>query len=136
MRGKSWVNPRARFVDNIGVSNEPGPDETLSPNEAHAWSVIERSLRAQLPLRQIERRARLHGDRTLVMAGSGVLGGLVLAGAVALTAQAVIGLALMVAGGCFWVVLFRAAQDLLSPPSPYARPHFLASRRLRLRRGR
>ncbi|MFN0027045.1 MAG: hypothetical protein ACKV2O_07665 [Acidimicrobiales bacterium] len=110
------------------MSNEPGPDETLSPNEAHAWSVIERSLRQQLPLRQIERRARLRGDRSLVMGLAGLAAGLALAGAVLLAPQAVMVLALMAAGGCLGVVVVRATSQLLATRSPYRR------RRLHLRR--
>lgn len=103
------------------MSNEPGPDETLSPSEAHTWSVIERSLRQQLPLRQIERRARLRADRTLLTGLSGLLGGLALAGAVLLVAQAVALLALMAAGGCLGVVVARTVNHLMANGSPRRR---------------
>ncbi len=126
--GKSWVNRTALPVDNIGVSYEPGPDETLSPTEAHTWSVIERSLRQQLPLRQIERRARLRTDRTLLTALSGLLGGLALAGAVLLVAQAVAVLALMAAGGCLGVVMVRTVNHVRANRSPHRRRRTLRRR--------
>jgi hypothetical protein len=45
--------------------NDPLPEPALSPDEAHTWHAIERSLRSELPLERIERRARLRTDRVL-----------------------------------------------------------------------
>jgi hypothetical protein len=71
------------------VPAEFGPDHTLSPDEAYAWRAIERSLRRDLPLRRIERRARLRSDRTLVLAALVTVTG-VLLGAAALTCPPVL----------------------------------------------
>jgi len=73
------VNPPEPTAENRSVPPEFGPDDTLSPNEAHAWRIIERRLRIDLPVRRIERRARLGADRGLRLAGGGLLGGLILA---------------------------------------------------------
>ncbi len=58
---------------------EFGPDDTLSPTEAHAWRIIERRLRIDLPVHRIERRAHLRVDRVLRLAIRCVPGGLLLA---------------------------------------------------------
>ena len=57
--------------------NDPLPEPALSPDEAHSWHLIERSLRSELPLDRIERRARLRTDRVMwsgaALAGAGLV---------------------------------------------------------------
>lgn len=72
------VNPPRPTAENRSVPPEFGPDDTLSPTEAHAWRILERRLRIDLPVRRIERRARVRTDRVLRLAVGGLLGGLVL----------------------------------------------------------
>lgn len=93
---------------------ESGPDETLSPDEAHAWYVIERSLRRDLPLQRMERRARLRADRPIVFAALGGVGGLGLALMAGLFPTALTATGTMVAGACLGIILVRATLCLLS----------------------
>ena len=89
MRDDHILNPGEESADDLHVPAEFGPDHTLSPDEAYAWRAIERSLRRDLPLRRIERRARFRADRTLVLAGL-VAGSGILLGAIALTCPEVL----------------------------------------------
>jgi hypothetical protein len=59
--------------------NEPRPEPALSPDEAHSWHAIERSLRADLPLERIERRARLRTDQALRLGAAVAIVGTVVA---------------------------------------------------------
>jgi hypothetical protein len=59
--------------------NDPLPEPALSPDEAHSWYAIERSLRSQLPVERIERRAQLRTDRAMWSGLGLAAGGLVLA---------------------------------------------------------
>jgi hypothetical protein len=59
--------------------NDPRPEPALSPDEAHSWHAIERSLRADLPLERIERRARLRTDRALRLGAALTIVGLAVA---------------------------------------------------------
>ena len=84
-----FLNPGDGSADDLHVTAEYGPDHTLSPDEAYAWRAIERSLRRDLPLRRIERRARFRSDRTLVLAALVTVTGALL-GAAALTCPPVL----------------------------------------------
>lgn len=90
------------------MPHESGPDETLSPDEAYAWSVIERSLRRDLPLQRIERRARLRADRSLLLASCGVVLGFVVAALAASAPAALVALGMTTAGASLGIMIVRA----------------------------
>lgn len=119
---RKGVNRGRRAVDNRWVPHDSGPDETLSPDEAYAWSVIERSLRRDLPLHQIERRARLRADRALLLASAGVVIGLVLACFAAAAPGALVAAGMMLAGGSLGVMAVRALVAVTAPRRQVRRP--------------
>ena len=109
---RNWVNRPRPPVDNRQVPNEPGPDETLSPDEAYAWSMIERSLRRELPLQRIERRARLRNDRAIVVAAVGAVTGALVFTAAVLIPVVLAVLAMALAGASLAVLVVRTWQSV------------------------
>ena len=100
---------------------EPGPDETLSPDEAYAWSMIERSLRRELPLQRIERRARLRNDRAIVVAVLGTVTGILLSSAAVLIPAVLAVLAMALAGASLALLVVRAWQSVSAGRFGYGR---------------
>jgi len=94
------------------VGGETGPDDTLSPIEAQAWRIIERSLRRDLPLRRIERRARMRTDRFLQIMGTGLAAGLGLAVAATFSPGLLQALGLTIAVVCVGLAALRSAYRL------------------------
>lgn len=115
------------------MPHESGPDETLSPDEAYAWSVIERSLRRDLPLQRIERRARLRADRTLLLASCGVVFGFVVAALASAAPAALVALGMTTAGASLGIMTVRALLAVVSAGRPRygapARRRTIGSRR-------
>lgn len=130
---RKGVNRGPGAVDNSFVPHDSGPEDILSPDEAYAWSVIERSLRRDLPLQQIERRARLRSDRALLGASVGVIAGFVLACVAAAAPGALVALGMMAAGASLGVMIVRALLAVTAPRRRYrlatARRRPLSSRR-------
>lgn len=110
------------------MPHESGPDETLSPDEAYAWSVIERSLRRDLPLHRIERRARLRADRAILLACIGVLLGLGLAALATASPTALVAFGMTLTGACLGVIVVRGLLTVAAAGRSY-RPTATRSRR-------
>lgn len=96
------------------VPSESGPERTLSPDELTAWSVIERSLRRDLPMHKIERRARLQADQTIVLAALGLVAGVALALLASSAPLVVAAIGMITAGACVGVILVRGVASLAS----------------------
>jgi hypothetical protein len=100
-------------VDEDEVPYESGPDETLTPDEASAWSAIERSLRRDLRLPRIERRTR-RADRATVLAAIGLLVGLGVAIMASVAPVALTALAMVLAGSCVGTIFVRGMASVIA----------------------
>ena len=98
---------------------ESGPDETLTPDEAYAWSAIERSLRRELRLPRIEDRPRRRADRPTVLAVLGLLIGLVVALMASTAPVALTAVGMVLAGSSVGIIFVRGMSNVLAA-GPFA----------------